>query len=242
MLKRHPLPPFQPLAMQACFCRSGKLFGECCGSRSPERDPPVGALLYPNFVAPDLCAKWVKKLEAKPGRVASVNTISRSGSVIREESALRICSNVNPGVLRKVINDRVAEAFRLSAAKTGRKIAWFEKPSILRYTSGGYYKRHADSCMKDTGSNTWLKVHDRDISLLLYLNEDFTGGGLSFTNFNYHLRPRTGDMLVFPSDNRFEHQAEVVHSGVRYVIVSWAAFEGSQRVLDSPPRDAIHLK
>jgi predicted 2-oxoglutarate/Fe(II)-dependent dioxygenase YbiX len=86
-----------------------------------------------------------------------------------------------------------------------------------------------------------MKIHDRDISLLIYLNEDYTGGGLSFMNFNYHLRPKTGDMLAFPSDNRYEHQAEEVQSGIRYVIVSWAAFNGSKRVLDSPPPGSIIL-
>ena len=243
MLKRHPLPWFKPSASDPCFCRSGHSFGQCCGLRAADRKPPAGVQLVSGFIDPATCSKWVKKLESKPRLRAPVNVINRPGarSVDTEENPLRVCSNVKPGVLRKVINDRVAEAFRLAAAKTGHSVAWFEMPSILRYTSGGYYLRHADSCLVDPASNTWMKIHDRDLSLLIYLNEDFSGGGLSFVNFNYHLRPRTGDLLVFPSDNRYEHQAEVVQSGIRYVIVSWAAINGIQRVCDEPPRGAIHL-
>jgi predicted 2-oxoglutarate/Fe(II)-dependent dioxygenase YbiX len=243
MLKRHPLPWFRPSAFDPCFCGSDEIFGQCCGLAAAERKPPAGALVFPGFIDPVLCTKWVKKLESKPGFQATVNVISqaRAGAVQKEKNPMRVCSNVNPGVLRKVINDRVQEAFQLASARVGRTIAWFEKPSILRYTSGGFYKRHADSCLVDAATNTWMKVHDRDISLLIYLNEDYTGGGLSFMNFNYHLRPKTGDMLAFPSDNRYEHQAQTVQSGIRYVIVSWAAFNGSERVLDGPPAGSIVL-
>jgi predicted 2-oxoglutarate/Fe(II)-dependent dioxygenase YbiX len=137
------------------------------------------------------------------------------------------------------MSDCVSEAFRLAAGKTGDSVEWFEAPSILRYEPGGFFLAHADSCLLDPANNNWFKVKDRDLSLLIYLNEDFTGGGLSFVNFNFHLRPRTGDMLVFPSDNRYAHQAEIVKSGFRYVIVSWAALRGSQKVCDRPPVGVI---
>jgi hypothetical protein len=243
MLKKNPGPPFKPAPTHACMCRSGKIFGECCGSKATDRKPPIGALLYPGFIDPDICKKWVRKLEGKRGVPATVNAAKQLNphALTKEKSADRICSNVNPGVLRKIINDRVLEAFQMTAKTTGRSVAWFERPSILRYTSGGYHKSHADSCDFDAQKKTWMKVRDRDISLLFYLNEEFTGGGLTFTKFNYHLRPRAGDLLVFPSDNRYQHQAEVVQSGVRYVIVSWAAFKGSPRVQDSVSPKAIHL-
>ena len=113
---------------------------------------------------------------------------------------------------------------------------------MSRYQTGGFFLGHADSCLLDPATNNWFKVRDRDLSLLIYLNEDFTGGGLSFINFNYHFRPAIGDMLVFPSDNRYAHQAEVVESGFRYVIVSWAALAGRPRVSDTLPQGAIRLQ
>lgn len=243
MQKRFPLPPFAPSPEKPCHCRSGRTFGSCCGLRAADREPPVGVLKFPGFIDPATCGKWVKRLEEKPRTSSTVGNFSKPGAatVTSQLDPVRVCSDVKPGVMRKVINDRVAEAFRIAAAKTGRTVAWFETPRILRYEPGGYYLAHADSCLFDQPSNTWFKVHDRDISLLIYLNEDFTGGGLTFTRFNYHLRPRTGDMLAFPSDNRFEHRAEVVLTGLRYVLVSWAALNGIQRVHEQPPQKAIHL-
>ena len=123
-----------------------------------------------------------------------------------------------------------------------RSIAWFEVPRVLRYSPGGYYIRHADSCQVGEDGTTWYKVEDRDLSLLIYLNRDFTGGGLSFTRFHCHYQPRAGDLIAFPSDNRYEHRAEVVQSGFRYAIACWAAFTDEPRVRPKPPRDAIYLR
>jgi hypothetical protein len=47
-------------------------------------------------------------------------------------------------------------------------------------------------------------------------------------------------MLVwFPSDFRYMHMAKLVTSGRRYVIVSWAAASGVERVQLERPRGAI---
>lgn len=244
MPKRQQFPWFRPTAADPCFCRSGRSFGDCCGSRIADRGPPAGVDLISGFLDPATCRKWVKRLEGMRRKRALVRKIQRPGTTAlsTENDPVRVCAEVQPGVLRKVINDRVAEAFQLAATKMGASVSWIETPLILRYQSGGFYLAHADSCLLDPASNTWVKVHDRDLSLLIYINEDFSGGGLSFTNFNFHLRPRTGDLLVFPSDNRYIHQAEVVESGIRYVIVSWAALAGSPRVNDRPPLGAIYLQ
>ena len=239
----YPISWFKPAATDPCFCVSGLTFGECCGTRSEPRKPPVGTQLYSGFLDPATCRKWVTRLEQQPRLRAKIMDFNRStaGSVVHVEDPRRVCHDVTPGVLRKQINERITEGFRLAAAKAGRSLAWFETPRILRYQPGGFYLRHADNCLVDPPSNTWYRVRDRDLSLLIYLNEDFTGGGLSFINFNFHFRPHAGDLLVFPSDNRYEHQAEVVQSGVRYCIASWAAFSDSRRVNTGPPEGAIYF-
>jgi predicted 2-oxoglutarate/Fe(II)-dependent dioxygenase YbiX len=92
----------------------------------------------------------------------------------------------------------------------------------MRYTKGGYYKAHSDADIFDSKTGVWKKVLDRDYSLLLYLNDDFEGGAVHFTHFNYTFKPRKGDLLIFPSHHLYLHEAQLVESGVRYVIVSWA--------------------
>ncbi|NNE05008.1 MAG: 2OG-Fe(II) oxygenase [Xanthomonadales bacterium] len=164
-----------------------------------------------------------------------------SGNLSTRGDSTRVCTEVKPGTLRKQISDRVADAFEGVAARTGDVVDWFESPTILRYQPGGYFMAHADSCLLDPASHNWFRVKDRDLSLLIYLNDDFTGGSINFANFNYRFHPQMGDLLVFPSDNRYIHEAEKVKSGIRYVIVSWATVVGSARVSNQLPPGAIRV-
>jgi predicted 2-oxoglutarate/Fe(II)-dependent dioxygenase YbiX len=127
------------------------------------------------------------------------------------------------------------------AATTQRAFSWFIGPQILRYQTGGHYALHADSDHWSASQGAWVKGLDRDISLLLYLNDDFTGGELAFPVFNYTYRPRAGDLVFFPSDFRYRHQAQLVQSGVRYAIASWAAFIDEARVQVERPENRVDL-
>lgn len=86
---------------------------------------------------------------------------------------------------------------------------------MLRYEPGGFYLHHADSCLFELADRTWYKVQDRDLSMLIYLNDDFVGGGLTFVKFNFHYRPRVG----FTSGNpqSVQHSAERPGSALRKV-------------------------
>ncbi|MEJ8566298.1 prolyl hydroxylase family protein [Elongatibacter sediminis] len=236
-----PVPNFSPGEHEPCFCRSGKTFGACCGSKAAERSLPAGVLVFPGFVDPGVCNKWVRRLERQPrerATVTDVNTSSGRAAGSRPDPG-RVCYDVKPGVLRRKIDDHVRQGFVEGAQRFGQTPEWFETPRILCYKPGGFYHRHADSCQVVRDRNAWYKVRDRDLSLLLYLNEDFKGGGLTFIHFNFHYRPRTGDLLVFPSDNRYEHRAEKVFAGTRYAVVSWAAVAGARRVFAGPPEGVI---
>lgn len=233
-----PVPRFSPFPADPCFCLSGEVFGDCCGSMEVDRKPPGGVLVFPNFLDEAKCKKWIQRLESQPRLRAAVSDVNLSKVVV--ESPTRVCDDVKPGALRKVIFDCVADGFEMATPSTGRSISWYETPRILRYEAGGYYRRHSDSCQVNRTNNQWYKVLDRDLSLLLYLNDDYTGGGLRFIHFNYYFRPLPGSLLIFPSDNRYEHQAETVKSGLRYAIASWAAFSGTPRVNAKPPADVIY--
>ena len=121
----------------------------------------------------------------------------------------------------------------------GRQIRWYEKPQILRYRPGGYYAPHSDAdfYVKDSGS--WQKVLDRDLSMLLYLNDGYEGGELIFPNFNFRLKPEAGLLVAFPSDHRYLHGAMPLVSGIRHVLVGWSSVVGQERVAAEVPNGAI---
>jgi predicted 2-oxoglutarate/Fe(II)-dependent dioxygenase YbiX len=80
---------------------------------------------------------------------------------------------------------------------------------------------------------------DRDISLLIYLNDEYDGGELDFKRLSYTLRPQAGMLVWFPSDIRYEHMAKLVTRGCRYALVSWAAASGVERVQDARAKRTI---
>lgn len=237
------VPDFNPQPESPCICRSGRLFKDCCGSTAPNRPPPPGVMAMPGFLSRKTCKRWVAYLEKQPRASAQVLDMEKStpDKPVFVEDKARVCHEVKGGKIQKEINEAVKQAYLRVAAATRRTMEWMEMPHVLRYEPGGYYVSHADSCQRDEETKTWYKVNDRDLSLLMYINDDYTGGGLTFTRFNCRFTPKVGDVLVFPSDHRYEHCAHVVDSGFRYAIVSWGAIRGVQRVLPKPPDHAIML-
>ena len=137
----------------------------------------------------------------------------------------------------------VARAFEEQIIpRTGRDIDWYEQPQLLRYSPGGYYVYHSDAYDFEIAEGGWRKAADRDISLLIYLNDEYTGGELEFKRLSYTLCPKAAMLVWFPSDIRYEHMAKLVKSGRRYVIVSWAAASGVERVQADRPKRSILWK
>jgi hypothetical protein len=52
-----------------------------------------------------------------------------------------------------------------------------------------------------------------------YVNDDYEGGELYFPRFNLTLKPKKGDVMVFPSTYIYEHASNNMISGTKYAIV-----------------------
>ncbi len=235
---------FKPQRTDLCFCNSGRRFKSCCGSMAEERAPPFGMHLVPAFLERNICNQWVAELEKQNRELVSIVDHHQSTpekAVLRRDET-RITERVEAGPLKEKVQQVIGQAVTaIIADSTGRLFSWFIGPQILRYQRGGRYDLHTDSDHWSAAHGAWVKGLDRDISLLLYLNDDFTGGELDFPVFNYRYHPRPGDLLFFPSDCRYRHRANVVQSGVRYAIASWAAFRGEPRVQAQRPENRIDL-
>ena len=86
-----------------------------------------------------------------------------------------------------------------------------ENFQTLKYTTGQEYKAHADS-----GPGVL-----RDVSAILYLNDNYEGGELEFPYFDFKLKPSAGMYILFPSSFPYAHIAHPVTSGTKYAIVTW---------------------
>jgi predicted 2-oxoglutarate/Fe(II)-dependent dioxygenase YbiX len=81
---------------------------------------------------------------------------------------------------------------------------------LVRYGAADHYVPH-----QDTGPG----LEDRYLSVVCYLNDDFSGGQTSFPGLNYVATPQSGKAIVFPSN--YLHGSEPVTSGEKFVLVSW---------------------
>ena len=237
----YPLIPddfFPPGRNEPCFCGSGERFKNCCGVLSADRLPPHGLSIVEEFLSPRECRELLNLAESLEGERFKLRDLA--WNLTNKLDPTRVCDLMKLGDSQKVLDELVARAFAEQVLpRTGRRIDWYEEPQLLRYTSGGFYHYHVDAYDPVPGGKAWRKAIDRDISMLIYLNDNFNGGELEFKRFSYFLQPRAGMLVWFPSDVRYEHMAKPVTNGYRYAVVSWAAVSGVERVRDERPNRSI---
>lgn len=235
--------PFNPKPRADCFCGSGKAFKSCCGRKAPNRKPPHGVLVLPGWLPANDCDLVVDYASLqRPKHLGTVGGFSAADESKLQADPGRITQTVDMGPFVSRLNEWLRAALLEVAEPQFRiRLDYFESAQLLRYERGGWYKWHADAYNREPLTDTWHRFTDRDISVILYLNDGFTGGNLSFYYFNYSLRPRKGDLVLFPSDYRYVHQAEAVLSGTRYAVVTWATAAGGNRILPAPPPNAVFM-
>jgi hypothetical protein len=89
-----------------------------------------------------------------------------------------------------------------------------ESIQVLEYNQNQEYKFH-----HDTSNDPNSKEYHRQISVVLYLNDNFEGGGTEFIHQTY--KPSPGYGLIFPSNWSFPHSGQKVLSGKKRVAVTW---------------------
>ena len=96
---------------------------------------------------------------------------------------------------------------------------------IGQYPIGGHYDWHVDGLGVDpinSPKNKRLHGKTRKISMVVWLNEDFKGGGFQFHKGhlkNNVIKPTQGTIIMFPS--WVMHKVTPVTQGTRYSMASW---------------------
>ena len=94
------------------------------------------------------------------------------------------------------------------------------------YWGVGIRSYEAFNFVKYEGPGTHFRIHAdhgptyvSTISAVIYLNDDYEGGELIFPRFNLTIKPKAGDIVVFPSTFIYEHSSEQIISGNKYAVV-----------------------
>ena len=99
--------------------------------------------------------------------------------------------------------------------------SWREDIQILQYEKSQEYKFHHDAATYEH-----QKEYHRKISVIVYLNDGFKGGGTSFVHKTY--KPQPGYALIFPSNWCYPHAGQVVEEGRKRVAVTWYYVDQTQ--------------
>jgi prolyl 4-hydroxylase len=171
--------------------------------------------LFHNFLTADECAYLVRA--ATPAFVAApVGHVAAVGQQIVHQ--IRTCEAAGfPWVAENPVVNAIN---RRMAAASGTKAEWGEPLQILRYRPGQEFKPHRD-CTDDV-------ANQRIFTVLVYLNDDYSGGETLFLKTGLKVRGRTGDALLFRNadDNGMPdmdtlHAGLPVQAGEKYLASRW---------------------
>jgi hypothetical protein len=102
---------------------------------------------------------------------------------------------------------------------------------LLRYQEGERFGLHTDAIL---GRSEGF----RQLSALIYLNDDYTGGETYFPRQNIKFKARAGDLLLFPSNFCYPHEALPVTKGTKYAVVTW--FVAYPKKTDDKEQEGTH--
>jgi hypothetical protein len=105
--------------------------------------------------------------------------------------------------------EQIAKSYGIEKEKIRAKESYL---SVVKWTPGTYLKLHVD----DLGY-----VTDNHLPVLIYLNDAYEGGEISFELHNISIKPNVGDFIVFPGNLHYPHEVKEVLSGVRYTLPIW---------------------
>ena len=89
-------------------------------------------------------------------------------------------------------------------------LKYWESFNFIKYGPGQHFQEHADHGYS----------YNCTVSLVAYPNDDYEGGELYFRLQDLQVKPKAGDLYIFPSNYMYPHQAMPVHSGTKYSIVT----------------------
>jgi hypothetical protein len=171
---------------------------------------------------------------------------------------LEVVKLESPEVGNLVINyeEKIYEEI-VKAFTTKHNVKVVRKPinptHFVKWAPGMSSGLHADCETHDGKPAEAANFYKYNISVLVYPNDNYDGGEITFPDYGIVLKPKAGDLIIFPGNSYYKHTVEVVKSGIRYTMPSWYSFDVSdttplmsgsyldsgQLWPDSPDRDLV---
>jgi hypothetical protein len=90
------------------------------------------------------------------------------------------------------------------------ELRYWEAMNFVKYGPGQHFQEHTDHGYS----------YNCVVSLVAYPNDDYVGGELEFRLQKLKVKPRAGDLFIFPSNFMYPHKSLPVESGTKHSIVT----------------------
>lgn len=90
------------------------------------------------------------------------------------------------------------------------ELRYWEALNFVKYGPGQHFQEHTDHGFS----------YNCVVSMVGYVNDDYSGGEINFRMQGVQVKPKAGDLFIFPSNFMYPHRAMPVHEGTKYSIVT----------------------
>lgn len=172
---------------------------------------------FPNFITAQLAEMIIEE----GNKTFSPATVLGSENYGYRVADSMFINKENP-LVKNITND-IAEL-------TGLPIQNQEKPHVVRYLKGGEYKPHHDffHLNQSYTEETLARGGQRVKSALIYLNDNFKGGGTGFPYYDLVIKPEKQKLIIWDNLNPDGtlnmdslHAGLPVEDGITYILVIW---------------------
>lgn len=179
---------------------------------------------YPNFLTSDECDR-LQHLATRKGLFES--RVYGSGS-----DRLDLKSRISSQAWLEDSDDPVVAALSQKVANlVGLPVSYQESLQVARYLPGGKFEPHYDACDEKADNCRGMNGRSgpRYATVLIYLNDNFTGGTTSFLKLGITVRPQKGKAILFYDvdprtlkilDKSF-HAGDALVSGEKWISNKW---------------------
>jgi Rps23 Pro-64 3,4-dihydroxylase Tpa1-like proline 4-hydroxylase len=122
--------------------------------------------------------------------------------------------------IEKILESSISNHLDEYCDKYGIRGIMPEQWQLVRYGQGQKFATHLDEDCENP----------RTVSIIMYLNDDYSGGDLEYIWFDKIYKPKAGDLLIFPSNYIYSHRVNEVTSGTRYAVVRFYKWETLKNV------------
>ena len=172
-----------------------------------------------NYLTPEECQELINIIDANHTRSSVVVGGTDRTDVTEHRTSSTSNLDMNTTLMSNIKN-KISKTLGLELEKG-------EAIQGQLYEPGQYFKPHNDFFSGPAYDMHCKASGNRTHTLMIYLNEDFKGGGTYFPTLNKTIEPETGKALWWYNmkdgqiQDQYLHEGVTVEEGKKYIITSW---------------------